>query len=212
MDAGELAARERLETLFRAFDRLTPDELARIGFRRAPDEERDGLRHAVDDAARRTGRVGLVEEARAAARDAVIKRYSAGSFHPTFVGLNWGLSQGRVEDRVAIAGTLADAAAAAVVEDALNPEIATELALDAAAITSLAAGEAWEGSLAQALRATEDPELRASPQIREARRVAVLATVAIAVVAASSGVIAAAAAGVVAGIRAVASGGTRRGG
>ena len=208
MDTGELAARERLETLVRAFDRLTPDELARIGFRPAPDEERDRLRDAVDEAARRTGRVRLVDEARAAAREAVMKRYSAGTFHPTFVGLNWGLSQGRVEDRVAIAGTLADAAAAAVVEDALDPEIATELALDAAAITGLAAGEASEGSLAHALRAAEDPELRPGPRAGEARRVAVLATVAVTVVAVGTGIIGAAAAGVVAGIRAMA----RRGG
>ncbi len=51
MDAGERAARERIEILFRAFDRLTPGELARIGFQLAPDEERASLLDAVDEAA-----------------------------------------------------------------------------------------------------------------------------------------------------------------
>ena len=43
MDAGERAARERLEKFVRTFDRLTPGELAHIGFQLAPDEERDPL-------------------------------------------------------------------------------------------------------------------------------------------------------------------------
>ncbi len=104
-------------------------------------------------------------------------RYASGSLNPTFVGLNWGLSQGTVESRVAIAETLADAAAAAVVADALDPEIAAALALDAASITNLAAGEASEGSLAQALRDPEDPELGSTPAARVARSVGAAALV-----------------------------------
>ena len=91
MDDGEVAARARLEDLFRAIDRLTPDELAQIGYRLPPDEEREPLLTAVDEAARATGREALVDEARGAARGAVMARYSAGSLHPTFIGLNCGL-------------------------------------------------------------------------------------------------------------------------
>lgn len=43
-----------------------------------------------------------------------------------------GISQGTVSDRVAIVEALADAAAAAVVEDELDPEVAAALARDAA--------------------------------------------------------------------------------
>lgn len=208
MDEGERMARARLETLFRAFDRLTPDELAGIGCRLAPDEERKPLLDAVDDAAIRTGRVALTGEARDAAREAVMARYSAGSFHPTFVALNWGISQGTAENRVAIAETLADAAAAAVVEDALDPEIVTALALDAAAITNLASGEVSEGSLARVIRDPMDQELRAGPAARRTRQVAAVAMVASAAIVTGIGMIGAVVVGVVAGVRAI----TRSGG
>jgi hypothetical protein len=203
MDAGERAARHRLNTLFQAFDRLTPDELARIGYQLPPDDERDPLLDAVDEAAVRTGRVVLVGEARDAARDAVMNRYSAGSFRPTFVGLNWGISQGTIESRVAIAETLADAAAAAVVEDTLDPEIAAALALDAASITNLATGDVSEGSLARAMRLPGDADLRPGTQARRARSIAAVAMVALAAIVTGIGALGAAAVGVVAGVRAI---------
>ncbi len=211
MDAGERAARERLETLFRAVDRLTQSDLARIGFRAAPEDERESLLEAIDEAAERTGRVALVHEARKAAFEAVMGRYASGMFQPTFVGLNWGLSQGTVEDRVAIAEAFADAAAAAVVEDALDPEIAAALALDAAAIIDMASGEASDGSLAQALREPEDRELGPAPGTRLARPLAAVAIVGIFAIAGSVGTIWVAAAGVVAAIRAIARSGARGG-
>ncbi len=206
MDTGELAARERLDTLFRAFDRLTPDELARIGYRLAPDEERDPLLDAIDEAAERTGRGVLVGEARDAAREAVLTRYSAGSFRPTFVGLNWGVSQGTIESRVAIAETLADAAAAAVVADALDPEVVEALALDAASITNLAAGDASDGSLARALRGPGDPDLGLP---RRDRWIGGAVMVVAAAIVTGIGALGAAAIGVVAGIRALTRGGQR---
>ena len=203
IDPGERAARERLDTLFGAFDRLTPDEHARIGYRLAPYEERDPLLAAIDEAAKRTGRGVLVGEARYAAREAVLTRYSSGSFHSTFAGVNWGLSQGTIETRVAIAETLADAAAAAVVADALDPEIAAALALDAAAITNLAAGEASEGSLAQALRDPEDPELGPRPAARIARRIGAVVIVTIFAIAGGILTVWVAVIGLVAAIRAI---------
>jgi hypothetical protein len=179
--AGERAARRRLDDLFRAFDRLTPDELARIGYRLPPDEVRDPLLDAVDEAAIRTGRVALMDEVRDSVVETVLVRYSAGTFHPTFAGLNWGLSQGTVEDRVAIAEALADAASVAVVEDALDPEIAAALTRDAAAIMNLAAGEASEGSLAQAIRDPADPDLRRGLGARYRRLIVAIVIVSVAI-------------------------------
>ncbi len=169
MADGETEARARLEALFTALDRLTPDELGHIGYRMASDEEREPLLGAIDEAARRTGRVELVDEARERALDAVMRRYADGQLRPTFAGLNWGLSGGTSEDRVAIAETLADAAAAAVVEDALDPEMAAALALDAAAVVGMSAGEVSEGSIAHAIGRPGDPDLGPSPAAHRVR-------------------------------------------
>lgn len=143
---GEAEARGRLEALFADFDRLTPFELERIGLRRPDAEAREPLLHAVAEAARATDRTVLLGEARAGARDAVLRRYSEGGMHPTWVGLNWGISQGTVEDRVAIVEALEDAAAVAVVQDVVDAEVAGALALDAALVVDMAAGEVSEGA------------------------------------------------------------------
>lgn len=149
--AGELEARVRLDTLFARFDRLTPFELERVGLRRRDDEAREALLHTVAEAARFADRTFLLNEARAQARDTVLRRYRDGGLHPTWVGLNWGISQGTIEDRVAIVEALEDAAAATVVADLVQPELVDTLALDADRIMDMAAGEVSEGSLAHAV-------------------------------------------------------------
>jgi len=176
IDTGEAAARARLEALFAGIDRLTPAELGRLGYRLAADEEREELLDAVEAAATQTGRTALVDEARGLARDAVLRRYAEGTLNPTWVALNWGVSQGTVEDRVAIVETLADAAAAVVVADALDPEVAAAFALDAQEIVGLSTGAASEGSLGRALEVPDDPELGPSHRMR-LLRIAVVAVV-----------------------------------
>jgi hypothetical protein len=157
--SAEAAARTRVEALFREFDRLTPDELGRIGLHRRDDRVAATLRNAVHAAAAETGRERLVSEARALAREAVLRRYADGTLHPTWIALNWGLSQGTVEDRVAIVEALADAAAAAVVADVLDPEVTEALELDAGQVVGLASGAVSEGALVRGLRRSADPEL-----------------------------------------------------
>lgn len=159
-------ARSRVDALLGAFEQLTPDQLAAIGLRPAPDEERERLRSIVDEAAARLGRASLVGEARGRARETVLRRYADGMFHPTWAGLNWGISQGRAEDRAAVANALADAAACAVVEDGLDPEVRDALRLDADHVLALAPGWASEGSLARALAGPAGPDLRRSSAVR----------------------------------------------
>jgi hypothetical protein len=156
---ADKAALERVERLFAEFDRLTPDELGRIGLLAADEDERERLLEAVDEAAARTGRTALVDQVRLLARETVLRRYATGTLHQTWIALNWGVSQGTIEDRVAIVEALTDAAAAAVVEDALDPEIAAALALDAQHVLGLAAGSASDGSLARVIQRPDDPEL-----------------------------------------------------
>ena len=150
-DLGEQRARARLEKLFEGLDRLTPDELARMGMRRDHGEARASLLRVVTEAAEKSGRTALLDEARTAAREAVLNRYSAGSLHPTFIGLNWSLSQGTVDDRVAVVEAVEDAAAAAVVADVVDPEVADALSVDAEHLVELSAGDVSDGSLAHAI-------------------------------------------------------------
>ncbi|MEI7742816.1 MAG: hypothetical protein WCK58_03575 [Chloroflexota bacterium] len=178
VQTGDEGARARLASLFEGIDRLTPAELGRLGYRMASDEERGELLGAIDAAARQTGRVALVDEARRLARDAVMRRYGEGTLNPTWIALNWGISGGTVADRVAIAETLADAAAAAVVADALEPEIAEALALDARDIVGLSTGAASDGALSRVLDAPADPELGPSRGLRRVRLAVVVLAVA----------------------------------
>lgn len=127
---AEALARQRLEAFFVALDRLTPDALGRIAMTLADPGERSGVRAELDDAAARAGRVELVASAREAAREAVLTRYRDALFRPTWAGLNWGLSSGRAEDQAALAIAVEDAAAAAVLEDVLDPDLAAGLVLE----------------------------------------------------------------------------------
>jgi hypothetical protein len=170
-------ARARVEELFLQLNTLTPDELGRVGLLRAPDQRAERLA-TVDTAARATGREALVAEARREAGDIVMRRYADGTYRPTWIALNWGLSGGTVEDRVAVAEAVADAAAVAAVEDVLDPETAEALTIDARQVLDLAAGSASDGSLARALREPADPTLRRSPM---RRRVLLLAVAVVAV-------------------------------
>jgi hypothetical protein len=167
--AADKAALERVERLFAAFDRLTPDELGRIGFRAGDEDQHERLLDAVDEAAVRTGRTALVDQVRLLAHETVLRRYATGTLHPTWIALNWGVSQGTIEDRVAIVEALTDAAAAAVVEDALDPEIAAALTLDAQHVLGLAAGSVSDGSLARVIQRPDDPELGPSKTAQWAR-------------------------------------------
>jgi hypothetical protein len=82
----------------------------------------------------------------------ILRRYAQGAIHPTWIILNWGISQGTTEDRVAIIDALQDAATAAVVEDIVEPDVAQALAADAAEVLGLASGMVSEGSLDRVLR------------------------------------------------------------
>jgi hypothetical protein len=148
---GEVQARARLEALFEGFDRLTPDELARMGMRRDHGAARASLLRLVAAAAEKHGRTKLLDDARTQARDAVLNRYSAGSLHATYIGLNWGISQGTVEDRVSVVEALEDAASAAVVADVVDRDVVEALSVDAEHLVDLSAGDVSEGSLAHAI-------------------------------------------------------------
>ena len=160
---GENAARVRVDALFERLNDLTPAELARIGLLREDPEHRRTSMAAAEAAAEASGRSVLLGEARAEARNLVLGRYAEGTLHPTWIALNWGLSEGTAQDRAAIAEALADAAAAAVVADLVTPEVAEALSTDAEHILGMASGTAYEGALIRAIEPPRAADLNATP-------------------------------------------------
>jgi hypothetical protein len=64
-----------------------------------------------------------MEDARAATRDEVTRAYSHAMYQPTLIGLNWGLSSGTTEDRIAAAVAAEDAAIAEVAKDVVDRDL-----------------------------------------------------------------------------------------
>ena len=149
--AGEAAARARVDALFERFNRLTPAELAHIGLGREDPERHRARMEAVEAAAEASGRSVLLGEARAEAREIVLRRYGEGLLNPTWAGLNWAVSGGPAADRAAVSLALSDAASASVVEDLLEPDALDALSIDAEHVLALASGDAYEGALARAI-------------------------------------------------------------
>jgi hypothetical protein len=160
---GEAQARARVDELFERFNNLTPVELGHIGLQRQDAEHHRSRMAAVEAAAEASGRSALLGEARAEARDVVLRRYGEGTLNPTWVGLNWGISGGPAEDRAAIVVALADAASAAVVEDLVGPEITEPLSIDADHVLGLAGGAAYEGALSRHIDPPPAPDLGDPP-------------------------------------------------
>lgn len=148
---GENEARARVDALFQRFNDLTPADLARLGLQRAEPERRAALLERVEAAARATDRGVLLGQARAEARQVVLRRFDEAAMSPTWVGPAWGVSTGTTGDRVAIVEALSDAVAAAVVEDLVAPEVAEGLSIDAEHVLGLADGEAFEGALSRGI-------------------------------------------------------------
>jgi hypothetical protein len=148
---AEAAARARVDALFERFNVLTPADLGHIGLQRADPELRRSLIDTVEAAARDADRSVLLGDARREARDVVLRRYDEATLNPTWVGLNWGLSQGTTRDRVAIVEAVSDAAAAAVVADLVPSDVTAQLSIDAEHVLGLADGDAYEGALSRAI-------------------------------------------------------------
>lgn len=147
---GEAAARARVDALFERFIRLTPPALAHIGLQRPDPAQHRARLQAVEAAADASGRSVLLGEARAAARELVLGRNGEGTLNPTWVGLNWVVSEGSAEDRAAVSLALSDAASAAVVEDLVAPGLVEALSVDAEHVLGMAGGDAYEGALSRA--------------------------------------------------------------
>lgn len=117
---------DRIDGFLRRLGRLNLDDLTVLALGPVDIEERDRLLDGIDAAARAAGRLDEVDEAADRADDFMFARFSDRGFEPTWLGVTWGRSVGRVEDRTRLIQAVEDAAMAAVVAD-LAPADAARL-------------------------------------------------------------------------------------
>jgi hypothetical protein len=111
----------RLDILARQLDRLTPDDLRRIGFRLDPSAGKD-LRTRTEDAIVAAGLGAILEDARQRFRDAVLGLFNQTGPSPSWVGTWWGSSAGSVDDRVGVVRAVDDAVLATIAHDLISED------------------------------------------------------------------------------------------
>jgi hypothetical protein len=109
----------RLDILARQLDRVTPDDLRRIGYRLDPSAGTD-LRTRTEAAVVAAGLGAILEDARPRFRDAVLGLFNQTGPSPSWVGTWWGSSAGSVDDRVGVARAVDDAVLATVAHDLIS--------------------------------------------------------------------------------------------
>lgn len=164
-------AERRIATFLEEIGRLGFDAFAQTVLSTAgTTEARASARAEADRVAIRVGLDELAADARARVRAHILRTYDEALFRPTMVGLNWGLSEGTVEDRIATVGAAEDAVTAAVLEPFLTePDVqqltspfelitrgqAIDASFDLTRATAKAVGgggpEGWSGRMAIAI-------------------------------------------------------------
>lgn len=166
MNQGERAARERVEAVYTAVDRLTPDDLAWSSFPARDLEARAALLADLERDVGRVGRRALLDEARGWLRDAIAQRVTSRASYAESGAI--GLARmARPGDIANIALALEDAVSVAVAEDLLRPADAAALGdpgrrllrmepLPASPMEPVPPAGAWEPSATDWAAATDD--------------------------------------------------------
>jgi hypothetical protein len=124
VEAGEQRVAAFLEEVAHlGFDAFAQTGLSSAGMA----AERVSARTDADRIARAVGLDDLAGDARARVRAHIVRTYDEALYRPTMVGLNWGLSEGTVEDRIAAVMAAEDAVTAAVMEPYLTDEALQQL-------------------------------------------------------------------------------------
>jgi hypothetical protein len=110
-------ARRRVERFFAELDHLGIEDVALVSLPHDGAGERTPPREAAAAACVAAGLGPLLDETREKARARVIRMYDRNMYQPTWAGLNWGRSLGTIEDRVAVAAAVEDAAIGTVATD-----------------------------------------------------------------------------------------------
>ena len=120
-------ARDRTDVFLDELDHLGIEDVELVSLPSRDAAGRAAARSAAVEAAERAGRGRLLSESRELARRRVIVMYDRNMYQPTWAGLNWGRSLGTVEDRVAVAAAVEDAAIGTVALDLISEDQAREL-------------------------------------------------------------------------------------
>ena len=120
------AASRRVAALLDRLGRVDREDLQRMALL-PPDQGRQAARERAIDASVAAGRGELLKAATQRVREATLEEYSRAGYRPTWLGLNWAVSTGRAEDRVAWVVALEDAAIATVAQDLLSADDVAEL-------------------------------------------------------------------------------------
>jgi hypothetical protein len=121
------AAEARVEAWFGEFDAL-PIDAFQLTSLPAPRPDHDRLRAEAGRLAETHGLGELLETSHERIRAAVRRAYDEGGYRATMVGLNWGVSEGTAQDRVAAALAAEDAVTAVVVEPWAGADLVAALA------------------------------------------------------------------------------------
>ena len=106
------AATVRVQQFLAELDHVGVDDVALVSLPAADTVARGPARTAAAVAADDAGLGPFLTRTREAARVRVIRMYDRKMYQPTWGGLNWGRSLGTVEDRIAVAAAVEDAAIA----------------------------------------------------------------------------------------------------
>ncbi len=118
------AAERRLAAFLEDVAHLDGSAFAQTALSRAAlADARAAARADADRIAREVGLDALATDARACVRAHIVRTYDDALYRPTMVGLNWGLSEGTVEDRIAAMMAAEDAVTAAVLEPYLSDHV-----------------------------------------------------------------------------------------
>lgn len=119
-------ARLRVERFLDELDHLGIEDVGLVSLPLDGAAERAPAREAAAAASVTAGLGPLLDETREKARTRVIRMYDRNMYQPTWAGLNWGRSLGTVQDRVAVAAAVEDAAIGTVAADvALADDVET---------------------------------------------------------------------------------------
>jgi len=120
-------ARVRVEQFLAELDHVGVEDVGLVSLPAADVAARASARSVAVTAAEDAGLGPYLARTREDARSRVVRMYDRNAYQPTWAGLNWGRSLGTVEDRVAVAAAVEDAAIGTVAMDVAPADVVEEL-------------------------------------------------------------------------------------
>lgn len=136
-DASLIAAEERLDRFLRQLQRLGAEDYERLSIPDAATQARALARSVALRTAADRGLDAIVADGLRRSRDVVLEAFVGDQYQPTWFGLNWGRSTGRVSDRAAVVEAVTDASIAAAMEGVIDQGLIDQLKASFDTVASL---------------------------------------------------------------------------